>query len=368
MRNLFVAIAILAVLVGCRASEVDVQSEAQAFIDDYTGEFMELQYGWAKAEWQSNTMIVEGDTTNAYATQTAREAFASFTGSAEVIENARKLLKYGDKLTPLQTRQLEKVLYTAADNPQTVEALVKERIKAETKQTEDLYGYDFKIGGESVTTADIDEILKTSDDLDERLAAWESSKTVGAEIKDGLVDLRRLRNETVQALGYDDYFSYQVSDYGMTTDELMAMMRQFNREIRPLYRELHTWARYTLSERYGVDEVPDLLPAHWAPNRWSQDWTPLVTVEGLDLDGVLRQKEPEWFTKQGEKFYESVGFPPLPDSFWELSSLYPLPEGTDYKKNNHASAWHMDLEKDIRCLMSVVPNAEWYETVHHELG
>ncbi len=368
MRNLFVAIAILVVLVGCGASDVDVQSEAQAFIDDYTEEFMELQYEWAKAEWQSNTMIIEGDTTNAYATQTAREAFASFTGSAEVIENARKLLKYGDKLTPLQTRQLEKVLYTAADNPQTVEALVKERIKAETKQTEDLYGYDFKIGGESVTTADIDEILKTSNDLDERLAAWESSKTVGAEIKDGLVDLRRLRNETVQALGYDDYFSYQVSDYGMTTDELLAMMRQFNREIRPLYREIHTWARYTLSERYGVDEVPDLLPAHWAPNRWSQDWTSLVTVEGLDLDGVLRQKEPEWFTKQGEKFYISVGFPPLPSSFWELSSLYPLPEGTDYKKNNHASAWHMDLENDIRCLMSVVPNAEWYETVHHELG
>lgn len=368
MRNLFVAIAILVVLVGCGASDVDVQSEAQAFIDDYTEEFMELQYEWAKAEWQSNTMIIEGDTTNAYATQTAREAFASFTGSAEVIENARKLLKYGDKLTPLQTRQLEKVLYTAADNPQTVEALVKERIKAETKQTEDLYGYDFKIGGESVTTADIDEILKTSNDLDERLAAWESSKTVGAEIKDGLVDLRRLRNETVQALGYDDYFSYQVSDYGMTTDELLAMMRQFNREIRPLYREIHTWARYTLSERYGVDEVPDLLPAHWVPNRWSQDWTSLVTVEGLDLDGVLRQKEPEWFTKQGEKFYISVGFPPLPSSFWELSSLYPLPEGTDYKKNNHASAWHMDLENDIRCLMSVVPNAEWYETVHHELG
>jgi peptidyl-dipeptidase A len=263
---------------------------------------------------------------------------------------------------------LEKILYAAADNPQTVEALVKDRIKAETKQTEDLYGFDFRIGEESVTTADIDETLKTSNDLDERLTAWESSKAVGAAIKDGLVDLRRLRNKTVQALGYDDYFSYQVSDYGMTTDELLAMMRQFNRELRPLYREIHTWARYTLAEQYGVDEVPDLLPAHWAPNRWSQDWTALVTVEGLDLDGVLRQKEPEWFTKQGEKFYRSVGFPPLPSSFWELSSLYPLPEGTDYKKNNHASAWHMDLENDLRCLMSVVSNAEWYETVHHELG
>jgi peptidyl-dipeptidase A len=28
----------------------------------------------------------------------------------------------------------------------------------------------------------------------------------------------------------------------------------------------------------------------------------------------------------------------------------------------------MDLENDVRSLMSVVPNAEWYETTHHELG
>jgi len=48
--------------------------------------------------------------------------------------------------------------------------------------------------------------------------------------------------------------------------------------------------------------------------------------------------------------------------------MYPLPEGTAYKKNNHASAWHMDLENDLRCLMSVEANADYYETIHHELG
>jgi len=368
MRNAVIVIFAMVAFAGCSTSNADVQSEAQAFIDSYTQEFLTLQYAWAEADWKSNIMIVEGDTTNAYKTRMANEAFAKFTGSTDVIENARTYLKSKDELTPLQIRQLEKILYNAADNPQTVEELVKERIKAETEQVEHMYGFDFKINGESVTTADIDEALKTEADPAKRLAAWESSKTVGAAIKDGLVNLRRLRNETVQALGYDDYFSYQVSDYGMSTEELLDMMRMFNREIRPLYRELHTYARYTLAEKYGVDEVPDLLPAHWMPNRWSQDWNAMITVEGLDIDGVLREKEPEWFTKQGERFFESVGFPALPQSFWELSSLYPLPEGTNYKKNNHASAWHMDLEKDVRCLMSVVPNADWYETAHHELG
>ncbi|MDH3214932.1 MAG: M2 family metallopeptidase [Candidatus Krumholzibacteria bacterium] len=369
MRRISGTLAIVLLLMGCGGGPSQhTQSEVQAFINAYTNEYIDLSYKFAEADWKSNTMIIEGDTANAYATRTTNEALAAFTGSAENIEKARGYLEHKDDLNPLQVRQLEKILYYAADNPQTVADLVKERIKAETEQTERLFGYDFKISDESVTTNDIDDMLKTSDDLMLRLAAWESSKGVGAAIKDGLVNLRGLRNKTVQALGYDDYFSYQVSDYGMTTDELRAMMLRFNREIRPLYRELHTYARYELAERYGVDEVPDLIPAHWLPNRWSQDWNAMLTVEGLDLDGVLREKEAEWFTKQGEQFYLSLGLSSLPESFWTKSDMFPLPEGTPYKKNNHASAWHMDLRDDIRCLMSIVSNAEWYETVHHELG
>ncbi len=72
--------------------------------------------------------------------------------------------------------------------------------------------------------------------------------------------------------GYDDYFGYQVSEYGMTADEMMTLMHQITRETYPLYRELHTWARYELAKRYGANTVPDQLPAHWLPNRWAQDW------------------------------------------------------------------------------------------------
>ena len=94
----------------------------------------------------------------------------------------------------------------------------------------------------------------------------------------------------------------------------------------------------------------------------------MITVKGLDVDGALQNKTAEWIVKQGEQFYKSIGYQALPVSFWEKSSLYPLPPDAGYKKNNHASAWHMDLDHDVRSLMSVEPNAEWYETVHHELG
>ena len=347
--------------------ENEAVEEAQTFIDNYIEQFVKLYYESALAEWAANTRIVEGDTTNAWQVQQANEALAEFTGSEENIRKARALLEQEESLQPLQVKQLQTILYAAANNPATVEELVKERIKAEAAQNELLFGYDFQIDGESVSTNEIDEILKGTFNLDSRLAAWHSSKEVGTVLREGLLDLRRLRNETVQALGYENYFAYQVSDYGMTAEEMLELNEQLIKDIWPLYRELHTYARYELAERYNTG-VPEMLPAHWLPNRWGQDWSPMVEVEGLEFGSVLEEKGPEWLVEQAERFYISLGFDSLPQSFYEKSSLYPVPEGADYKKNNHASAWHMDLQDDVRALMSVIPTEEWYETTHHELG
>ncbi|MBI3111261.1 MAG: M2 family metallopeptidase [Ignavibacteriales bacterium] len=357
-------IVLLFLFVACQPS---VQQEAQQFLDTYTTKYLELSYAYSLAEWNSNTRIVEGDETNANTTKKARAEFSAFTGSKANIETAQRFLEQKDRLTPLQVKQFERILYLAADNPEMVEEIVEERIAAETKQTEALYGFEFKIGGKPVTTNRIDEILRTSANLKERRAAWEASKNVGTVLKDGLDNLRRLRNATVKPLGYSSYFAYQVSDYGMTVQEMMELMDKLNRELRPLYRELHTYARYELAKKYR-QPVPDMLPADWLPNRWGQDWSAMVSVEGMDIDASLKDKTPEWIVKQAEEFYVSLGWPALPRSFWDRSSLYPLPEGAAYKKNNHASAWHLDLQNDLRSLMSVEPNAEWYETTHHELG
>jgi peptidyl-dipeptidase A len=367
MKKTWLGILMLPFLLSCAESRQALQARVDEYLRSYAAKYKDLSYAVAQAEWALNTKIVEGDSTNAIASRKAKQALAEFTGSTENITKAREFLENRTLLPALQVKQLNKILYLAADNPQTVPELVKQRIAAETAQTEKLFGFDFKIDGTSVTTNQIDEVLRSSNKLEERLKAWEASKEVGKALKDGLEDLQRLRNQTVQALNYPDYFSYQVSDYGMTTDEMMALMAQLNRELRPLYRELHTYARYTLAERYR-QPVPADLPAHWLPNRWGQDWSAMVNVAGFDLDGVLKSKSPEWIVQQAERFYVSLGFDPLPASFWERSSLYPLPAAAGYKKNNHASAWHLDLENDLRSLMSVEPNTEWYETTHHELG
>jgi peptidyl-dipeptidase A len=362
-------------LCGCSTSMSEEHAEApaglreevQAYLDGYSKQYQELYRTSSEAEWASQTRIVEGDETNAQRTRAANEATAAFTGSVENIETARRFLEHKAVLDPLQKKQLEVILFKAGGSPQTVPDVVKARIAAETAQTEKLYGFTYELDGKEVSTNDIDEVLRSETDLARRQRAWEASKEVGPTLRAGLTDLRKLRNETVRALGYPDYFAYMASEYGMTTAELADNVATINRELRPLFQELHTWVRHELARRYG-QPVPDLIPAHWLPNRWGQDWAALVDVEGYDLDQAIASKSPEWVIQQAERFYTRLGFEPLPKVFWERSSLYPVAPDAGYKKNNHASAWHIDLDHDVRSLMSVQANPEWYETTHHELG
>ena len=363
-----VSIMLVTLFAACSGGKEEHIKEVQTYLDDYNKKYQELYTASAAGQWQINTHIVEGDTMNAYNSGLADQAMAKFTGSNENIEKARSYLKWENELLPIQVRQLKKILYLAAGGPATAEKEVRELIKAGTAQTEKLYGYKFTLEGKEITPNDIDSLLSHATDTVVRRKAWEASKEIGKELKPGLMNLVGLRNKVVQGLGYPDYFTYMVSDYGMTKDEMMAMLKKFNRELFPLYNELHTYMRYELAKKYNSKEVPDFIPAQWLSNRWGQDWSEMVTVEGLNLDSSLKSKDGEWLARQGEKFYVSLGFPQLPPVFWEKSSLYPVAKDAGYKKNTHASAWHMDLEKSVRTLMSIVPNSHWYETVHHEYG
>lgn len=370
---LSVATSLLFVACNNKPSQEKDTTAAKASIDsflvDYNKQFQKYLIASNEGQWKLNTHIVAGDTATENAAARADEAMATFTGAKILTETAKAFLDKKDtlQLSDIQVRQLKAIIFNAGANPEAAGDIVKQKIAAQNKQTGLLYGFKFTLNGKEITPNDIDGTLEKSSNEKERLAVWKSSKEVGKVLKDGLVNLRELRNKSVQPLGYADFFAYQASEYGMSTDELMTTTRGMIKDIWPLYRELHTWARYELAKKYNKP-VPDYIPAHWLPNRWGQEWSQLVEVKGFDLDPYLKQQGAEWIVKKGEEFYKSIGFGPLPATFWERSSLYPVSANAGYKKNTHASAWHIDNDRDVRSLMSVVPNTEWWSTVLHELG
>jgi peptidyl-dipeptidase A len=351
--------ALLAVSLGAAPTP---QERANDFLALTNASYQALSRVQSEAQWLART-----DVTPAHdaAAEVADKAYNAFVGNPALIKTTRALLAERGKLDELTVRQLDRVLLLAAEGPMTNPALVNARVEAETKQKSILNSFEFKLRGKTITANEIDNLLKSSTDLSERQAVWETSKQSGPPLKPGLIALRELRNGVARELGHPDYFSLQVAAFGMTTDEMVKLNDDFIRELRPLYLQLHTWAKHKLAEKFH-QPVPRRIPAHWLNNRWSQEWPGLV--EAADLDPFFKGRTAEWIVKTAEQFYTGLGFEPLPETFWTKSDLYPVPADSTRKKNTHASAWHMDLERDIRSLMSVEPDTQWFQTAHHELG
>lgn len=344
------------------------KDEAREFLAFYNGVITGMQAQLNESEWRAAT-----DVSDAHAGERvgAESVMAGFSGSAWVIARAKALLARAAELDDVTVRELRFVLLDAANAPATDRALLAKRIAAEARQAQlqDGFTYCLERGAKGcakpATANDIDDVLVKSRDLGARERAWRASKEIGVPLRQGLLELRELRNATARELGYSDFHALQVADYGMTTDEMMALLDGALAELRPLTERLQCWARRSLAKRYGKPE-PKLIPAHWIGNRWAQSWPGLV--ESIDLDAPFASKKPEWFAETAEAYYVSMGFPRLPKTFWDKSDLFPVKAGDPRKKNAHATAWHMDLEEDVRSLMSIKPREDWFLTAHHELG
>jgi len=346
------------------------QDEADELLAMYNPLLLSLYTEASRAQWVASTDVSEEHTGMRTGAETT---FSAFAGNAVIIERARALLEREDELDEITARQLRFMLELAASAPMTNPELARARVQAESAQSARLDGFQFCLARDEagectqpVVTNDIDQVLVDSRDLDDRLNAWRASKEVGPTLRDGLIQLQGLRNGVAREMGYEDFFQFQVSNYGMSTAEMMELLDRLITEVRPLFEQVHCWARHELAQRYNVEEVPQLIPAHWIGNRWGQSWPGLV--DGVEMSSMMEGREPEWLVQQAERFYVSVGFPELPESFYEQSDLYPVPEGETRQKNAHASAWHLDLQTDVRSLMSVEPTWDWFTTTHHELG
>lgn len=362
-----VLVTVLLASIGLSMSGADLQAfDPQQRADDLlklvNATYQALYTVESEAQWKASTDVKPE---NDAAAETAGKARAAFNGNPALIREVQELLKQKEKLKPITVRQLQRVLLNAAEGPMTNPKLVAERIKAETEQASTLNGFVFKLAGTNITVNQIDNLLQNNTNLDERRAVWEASKQSGPALKPGLVKLQTLRNGVARELGHNDYFVLQVAGYEMTTDEMVRLQDEFMRELRPLFLQLHTWTKHELAKKYG-QPVPRLIPAHWINNRWGQEWSGII--EAAKLDKYFTNKAPEWIVKTAEDFYVSIGLPRLPNTFWTASDLYPVKPGETRKKNTHASCWHVNLEDDIRSLMSVESNAQWFYTAHHELG
>jgi peptidyl-dipeptidase A len=231
--------------------------------------------------------------------------------------------------------------------------------------------------GDCLDLGALSRIMADSRDEAELREAWTGWRTISPPMRDLYARFAELGNEGARELGFADLGALWRSSYDMPPDEFAAEVDRLWEQVRPFYEALHCHVRAALAGRYGSDVVPldGPIPAHLLGNMWAQEWGnvyDLVAPEsaggaGYDLTSILRDNGVDeiGMVRYGERFFESLGFEPLPDTFWKRS-LFTKPR--DREVVCHASAWDIDRIDDLRLKMCIEITAGDFVTVHHELG
>jgi peptidyl-dipeptidase A len=344
--------------------------EARKFIDDAEQKLLALGVDAARADWIKSTYIT--DDSEIVAARLDERAINA------TVDYAKQATRFdGLKLDPVTERKIKllKLSLTLATPSDPKESEDLTRIAA---AMEGLYGKGKYCPDGPQTCKDLEDITKImaeSRDARQLLGVWTGWHAISRPMRKDFERYVALANKGAQQLGFKDDGAMWRAKYDMPPDAFARELDRLWEQVRPLYVSLHAYVRARLREKYG-DIVPARgpIPAHLLGNMWAQDWdniyplaAPANADPGYDLTAVLKQRNTDWkqMVKYGENFFVSLGFDPLPKTFWERS-LFVKPR--DREVVCHASAWDLDNVNDLRLKMCIDITGEDFLTVHHELG
>jgi len=346
-------------------------AEAEAFLKNAEGKLLELSVIASRADWVKATYITD-DTE-------ALGALADERAIAAQVEFAKQATRYdglklpADLARKMLLLKISLVLPTPADPHQSAE------ITEIASRMEGVYGKGKWCPpgkDQCLDIEDLTRLMATSRDASELRDAWAGWHMIARPMRKDFVRFVELSNQGARELGFKDTGALWRSKYDMPPDDFARELDRLWEQVRPLYVQLHAYVRWKLREKYGDQAVPASGPirADLLGNMWAQTWDNIYSLvappnadPGYDLTQILKSRKTDalGMVRYGEHFFTSLGFAPLPQTFWERS-MFTKPRDRDVVC--HASAWDVDADQDLRVKMCIDITSEYFSTIHHELG
>lgn len=348
--------------------------EAKKFLDDAEAQLFDLGNKAQRAAWVQLNFIT--DDTNQIAAD-AGEVVNTLT-----VDLARKAHRFdGLQLPPEMARKMLLVKLSIGFPAPSNAAEQKELASISASLSGDYGKGKWCPNGDGpdakcLDITAVERLLATSRDPEELKRAWIGWHAVGAPMRQRYARLVELGDKGARELNYQDVGVIWRSQYDMPPDDFAKETDRLWEQLRPLYESLHAYVRGQLAKKYGQTLVPAKgpIPAQLLGNPWSQEWNNVYSLmdspkpaQSYDLTKILQERHTDarGMVKYGEGFFTSLGFAPLPKTFWERS-LFTKPADRDVVC--HASAWDVDSKDDLRIKMCIQITEEDFRVIHHELG
>jgi peptidyl-dipeptidase A len=355
-----------------RVSAAPTVEEARAFLADAEARFLDLSVKASRASWVQQNFITEDSE------QIAADANERLNTLS--VELAKKAAHFDRLQLPPEMARKMLQLKLSAGFPAPNDAALQKELATILASLDGDYGRGkWCPDGPDKKCLDVtavEKLMANSTDAEELKRAWIGWHAVGAPMRQRYARIVELGNQGSRELGYPDVGALWRSNYDMPADDFAKDVDRLWEQLRPLYLSLHAYVRGQLAKKYGSTVVPAKgpIPAHLLGNIWAQEWNniyPLMDspkpAESYDLTKILqdRHTDAKGMVRYGEGFFTSLGFAPLPKTFWERS-LFTKPADRDVVC--HASAWDVDSKDDLRVKMCIQITAEDFKVIHHELG
>ena len=374
MNKLFILVITIFITVSCSTNDSKVKtiSDVESFLEKVEQEDKTLGPVISSAYWISSNFI----------TYDSQKIVADFGKrySLMSVERANEAATFDDLDLPEDMRRKLDLIKGGFVMP----APLDDTLAGELASIESELGAMYGLGEHCFSENDcydleaFEEIIDSSRNPDELLKAWTGWREIGKPMKDKYLRMVEIGELGAKDLGYDGLTDLWFSKYDMPAEDFLTDTDRVWEEVKPLYDALQCHGRDKLNEEYGSDVVPaeGMLPAHILGNMWGQSWANIYDIvfeenpntESIDLTSIIQERDLTEIemVEIAEDFFLSLGFDPLPDTFWERS-LFVKPQ--DRNVVCHASAWDLDpATKDIRIKMCIEKNAEDFVVIHHELG
>ena len=354
------------------SEQIDRNKELDDFLDNIEQENKNDGPIIYSASWISSNFITH-DSQKVIADYGTRYTLKS-------LERSREASFFDDVSTSVEKRRMLNILKSSFVMPPPLNKELASELSSITTSLEAMYGsgehcYE---DGTCYDLEAFESIIDNSRDPKELLRAWQGWHEIGKPMRPMYMRMVDIGNQGSRDLGYEGLSDLWFSKYDMPADDFLNEIDRVWEEVKPLYDALHCHVRAKLNEHYGDDLVPESgpLPVHLLGNMWGQSWSniyDLVYTEesqqnSVNVSKIIEEKGLDEIdmVKYAEDFFLSIGFEPLPDTFWERS-LFVKPR--DRSVVCHASAWNLDpANNDLRIKMCIEKNEEDFVTIHHELG
>ncbi len=349
LRPLIIFSTLSVIISGLISCGKDPDMEFSRFVEKHSARVDSLERAGSLAYWEA-ARSGSNDDFRKYAE--AHMELEKIYTNREEFEYVRNIRENGD-LKDNKLKRIADLLYLSYKGNQMDPVLLKKIVELSSEVEKKFGTFRPVVDGVELAPGEVMKVFKTSTDSEYRRKVWEAGKKVGPRVVCDLLKLVRARNEAARAIGYRDYYEMSLTLSEQDEEKLSKVFAELEELTREPYLRLKGEIDGELSARYGITPE-EMRPWHYHDPFFQE----APAVGEIDLDMYYKGKD---LAAIAAGFYAGIGMPV--EDILSRSDLYER-EG----KNPHAFCTDIDRQGDIRILANIIDNANWMDTMLHELG